>query len=166
MEDLDKSGIFDDIKIKAEDEDWFFEEEKANIMFSSMPPAEKLKALRDVEERKKQADKAAEHGKFQHIINTERRIREKREQLIREGVIPPDPPSKKKKSTKITRYGRNPLHEAVDMRNIKLVKKYATNDEYMNQTDNNGHTPLEMAFHQNYKEALIVFEAVLKKKSK
>ena len=72
----------------------------------------------------------------------------------------------KKKLLKTTRCGRTILHEAVAMRNIKLVKKYATNDDLMNQTDNNGHTPLEMAYFQDYKEALIVFEAVLKRKLK
>ena len=57
-----------------------------------------------------------------------------------------------------TRYGRSPLHEAVSMRDISLVKKYLKVGKYLDKVDNNGHTAMEMAYYDNYKEALVLFE--------
>ena len=42
------------------------------------------------------------------------------------------------------------------MRSLKLVKQYLKNGEYLEDLDNNGHTAWEMAYYENYAEALVL----------
>ena len=56
------------------------------------------------------------------------------------------------------------MHEAIAMRDIKLVKRYIENEEYLEDEDNNGNIPSEMAFYENYKEALALFKIYYEKR--
>ena len=90
------------------------------------------------------------------------KIKKIQKDFIEKGLIPPNKP-KHIQNTSIglsitTRYGRSPLHEAIAMRNIRLVKKYIKKGDYLDEIDNNGHTAMEMAFYENYKEALLLFK--------
>ena len=71
---------------------------------------------------------------------------------------------RRQNQSNITRYGRSPLHEAIALRNIRLVKKYVKEGLYTGDIDNNGHTPMEMAFYEGFKEAMIVFKTFHRKK--
>ena len=158
MNDFKKSGIFDDFEIIDDiSEDWDFLEEQAFWLFESdASTAEKIDALKTIKTRQEEYD---ETRKSQYLLDQEKRIQAKIKELIKNGVIEPDTPaSKTSYSVSTTRYGRSPLHEAVAMKDIRLVKKYVKRGKFLDKVDNNGHTALEMAYYDNYKEALIVFE--------
>ena len=58
----------------------------------------------------------------------------------------------------ITRYGRCPLHEAVAMKDVKLIRKYAKKIEYLRAKDNSGNIPYQMALSMGYEEAIKILK--------
>jgi ankyrin repeat protein len=54
-------------------------------------------------------------------------------------------------------YGRSPLHEAIGMRNLEAIKKYVSEGLYLEDRDNNGNTPYQMAYQEGYMEAVDIF---------
>ena len=153
MEDLDQSGIFDD-PFEEEQDEWFLIEEKAKIWFSKKKPNEKIKALKSI---KQEIKGAGYNGNPDNFLDIETRIRFKQAEYIKKGLVKAGPPSPIKRTGIVTRYGRSPLHEAIAMRDIKTIKKLLKAGKYLEDRDNNGHTAMEMAFYENYTEALILF---------
>ncbi len=63
----------------------------------------------------------------------------------------------------ITRYGRCLLHEAIAMKDVKAIKKYARQPEYLQVRDNNDNTPYQMALLMEYKEAVVILKPFMEK---
>jgi len=167
MTDLNSSNIFDDFidDIEGEDEDWKLLEEECNILFSEKSGREKIKKIKEIRKKREEYEK---NQMIQYNVEQERRVRKKREELIELGIIKSTAEDFAKEDIKSTessiRYGRTPLHEAISMRDIHSVEKYIKRGEFLDVEDNNGHTPLEMAFYENYKDALILFNRYKKQK--
>ena len=157
MNDLKTSETFgteNDFEDEFED-DWELVEQKAFLLFeSNVSSKAKILALRNI---KKKEEEFENTRKCQYLTDQEGRIQTKRKELIEQGVIEPDKLTHQKTLKLTTRYGRSPLHEAIAMKDIHLVKKYLKSGKYLEDTDHNGHTALEMAYYDNYKEALLLF---------
>jgi len=167
MNDLKCSSIFDDedmyedLSSLDELELGFLEEQAYWLFNSNASNADKINALRSIKIKQDEYEKTK---KSQYLLDQEKRILAKRKELIEKGVIKPDPPSPQNKLKITTRYGRSPLHEAVAMRDVRLIEKYLKSGKYLDKVDNNGHTPLEMAYYYNYKEALMLFKRYINSK--
>ena len=165
MNDLKGSGIFyeDDIE---EDIDWELVDKKADILFSKLDPNEKLEEIKNIDIQ--QVERENESTKFIDLFNreAEKRVMAKIKEMEDKGLTGLDIEIEEKFVIKpiITRFGRSPLHEAVAMRDICLVKKYVKKSLYLKSVDNNGHTPEEMAYYEGYEEAVAVFDAHKNKK--
>jgi ankyrin repeat protein len=59
-------------------------------------------------------------------------------------------------------YGRSPLHEAIALRDIDSIEKYAMENKFLNDVDNNGNTPYNMAYQEGYFEAMEILEKYVK----
>ena len=59
-------------------------------------------------------------------------------------------------------YGRNVCHQAIALRNMTLLRKNVKK-KHLLQKDNNGNTPYEMAFQQDYKAAIKILKEAMKK---
>lgn len=153
MKDLEEGGIFDEVEIE---DNLSLLEQEADIIFSNKEPSQKVMEILLLKQERNQ--EITGRKRTQHLINVEQRIQLKQQELIEKGIIEPDTPEEIRDKKIATRYGRTLLHEAISMRNIRLVKRYIKVKEYRDQIDNNGHTPQEMAYYENYKEALILFE--------
>ena len=165
MDDLKESNVFYDPEYDDYESDWDFLEKQAFWLFDSdASNEEKLDAIKNI--RVKQ-DEFKESQKSQYSLEQGQRVQDKIKELVEKGIIDPydesDPFMEESKIDSITRYGRSPLHEAIAMRDIRLVKKYLKVGKYMDSIDNNGHTAMEMAYYDNYKEALILFQKYMKK---
>ena len=164
MIDLQESGIFNDLSEEEITDDWVDLEMEADVLFSNKSKSEKIKYLKEIRDKERQKEQVK---KTPYLLEQEKRVEAKRNELIEQGIIDPDKDFSFEESDEtITRYGRTPLHEAIAMRDIELVKKYIKSGEYLEATDNNEHTPLEMAFYDGYQEALVLFTSYLKKKKK
>jgi ankyrin repeat protein len=157
MNDLKQSSVFND---KDDDyiEEWDFLDEQAFWLFNcDVSNAERKFALDKIKVKQEHYDNIR---KSQYSLDQEKRVQAKIKEMIEKGLVEPDSELEKLQHPKdfITRYGRSPLHEAVAMRDIRLVKKYIELGKYLDKVDNNGHTAMEMAYYDNYKEALILFE--------
>ena len=157
--DLTESEIFNDIE--EEEDDWSSIEEEANILFSNMDETKKIEEIKRIK-NEKEKEEVEEVQISQYRSEQEERIRAKQQELIDKGVVKPNLFTAQKSIKVTTRYGRTPLHEAIAMRDINLVKKYLKSDKYLKETDNNGHTPIEMAFYEEYEEALALFKIYYK----
>ena len=166
MNDLKKSGVFDTDREEDDyyDNDWDFLDEQAFWLFDSdVSISEKMNALKTIKTKQEEYDRI---NMSQYNLDQEKRIQAKIKELTEKGIIEPetDPELMPDKTMEIvTRYGRSPLHEAIAMRDIRLVTKYLKMGKYLEKVDNNGHTAMEMAYYDNYKEALILFEKYGKK---
>jgi len=158
MEDLKKSGIFEAYDDYNDyDDDWKYLEEEADALFrTDIEGSEKIEIIRGIKRKKEEEENS------QYVLEQEKRIKNLRDKFIEEGEIEADPQIDDEENeievAVITRYGRTPLHEAIAMKDIKLVKKYIKNKKYLNKKDNNGHTPIEMAYYENCEEILELFE--------
>jgi len=161
MKDLGQSGVFDEADVDY-DSYWDSVDEKAEIWFSDLPPEDKLEAIRNI--NNKEVETHQERLRHQNLFVAEERIQRKMREMEELGLVEPGKVEKKIKSRPTTRYGRTPLHEAIAMRDIRLVKKYVRKKLYLTCIDNNGHTPMEMAHYEGYKEAMVVFKAHQSKK--
>ena len=165
MDDLKESGIFDENELE-DDVDWETVNQKAEIWFSDMEPQEKLEAITHINAVVPEPQSTKQRNKF--FSDSEKRIRAKMKEMEERGLTGPDEDdaieTEEIIEQPITRYGRSPLHEAIAMRDITLVKKYVKECLYLTILDNNGHTPMEMAYYEGYKEAMIVFDSCRKRK--
>ncbi len=164
MKDLNDSGIFDDFISDVNNDDWEFMElmeAEADWLFSDISVEERLEALENIQKRKEELDNSRTP---QYISDQEVRIQKRCRELIEKGIVEPDKSTIKNILKITTRYGRTPLHEAIFMRDIRLVRKYLRKEKYLEEVDNNGHTAMEMAFYEDYKEALVLFKKHKKKK--
>ncbi len=163
MLDLTDSGLFDDDNDNEYDygDDWIYLEKKSSIIFGDKEKLDKKEEIKKLRKRKGEFDILLTS---QYFLEQEERIKAKRQELIKKGIIEPDIEDGEESIKIVTRYGRTPLHEAIVMRDIKLVKKYIENEQYLEDEDNNGHIPSEMAFYENYKEALALFKIYFEKR--
>jgi len=58
----------------------------------------------------------------------------------------------------VLRYGRTPLHEAIAIGDLEQAEVYIKAGQFLTETDNNGYTAEEMAYHLGYKEAIALFK--------
>ena len=156
MNDLKSSKIFN-VENKYDDyDDWGFIDEQAFWLFESDGSnKEKLEALKNIKIKQEEFEKTK---KCQYLIDQENRIQKKRKELTEKGIIEPDNPTYQKSISIITRYGRSPLHEAIAMKDTCLVEKHIKSGKYLDKVDNNGHTAIEMAYYENYTDALRLFK--------
>jgi len=164
MNDLKQSCVFDYNNDLEDDDDWDFLDEQAFWLFNKdISSTERKSALEKIKVKQEQYD---DIRKSQYCLDQEKRIQAKIKDMVEKGLIEPDfdtEVSDKQLRDSTTRYGRSPLHEAIAMRDIRLVKKYLKMGKYLDKVDNNGHTAMEMAYYDNYKEALILFEKYVEK---
>lgn len=159
MNDLKQSSVFNDKDdYEYDDDDWDFLDEQAFWLFNKdISCVERKSALEKIKVKQEQYD----IRRSQYALDQEKRIQAKIKEMVEKGIIDPDfdlEVSDKQLRDITTRYGRSPLHEAIAMRDIRLVKKYLKIGKFLDKVDNNGHTAMEMAYYDNYKEALILFE--------
>lgn len=160
MEDLRQSGVFNDPEMDDDDYSWNLLDRKADIWFNEeLSPEEKMDAISNINI---ELQSQSQQIKAQNLFVTEHRIQKKILEMQESGAVPLDELSDKNEDSSFIRFGRTPCHEAVAMRNLKLVEKYAKRGLYLDCLDNNGHTPMEMAYYEGYKEALVIFEACIK----
>lgn len=159
MNDLRQSCVFGDGEDGLDESDWDFLDEQAFWLFESDAMVkEKLTALKTIKIKEEEYEKTK---KSQYSLDQEKRVQAKIREMVEKGLVEDDKLFETPYKTitdSITRYGRSPLHEAIAMRDIRLVKKYIKIGKYLDVVDNNGHTAMEMAYYDNYKEALILFE--------
>jgi len=165
MNDLKIEGIFNESEEADDDKDWELIDQKAEIWFNNkLTPVEKLKAIYTINVDGREQ---AETLRSQNLFIIEQRIQKKIKEMEDLGLIK----FRKKKNKgeeflSFSRYGRTPLHEAIAMRDLDSVRKYIKKGLYLTYLDNNGHTPMEMAHYEGYKEAIMIFKAHQKKKKK
>lgn len=163
MNDLDKSGIFIEPELEYEEDDLIFVLEKeSDILFSNLSASEKIKALREI--KLKNAEHSQVNFGQNYFYINEIRIQEKQKELIDKGIVHSDYSKQIKTDVFYNRYGRTPLHEAIAAKDIKTIRKYARQGKYLSCKDNNGHTPIEMAYYKKYKEALSILGSYHNKK--
>jgi hypothetical protein len=167
---LKGSGIFDEDEFE-EDIDWETIDQEFLIEVSNLSEKEKQKAvevIRQKYEQEREQNAGAGKLRYQFLYEAEQRVIAKMKEMEERGLVGSEGETKEAPVEIVkyvtTRFGRNPLHEAVYMRDIRLVKKYVKKGLYLISTDNNGHTPEEMAYYEGYKEAIAVFDAYKKKK--
>jgi ankyrin repeat protein len=169
MNDLKGSGIFDEEEIE-EDIDWDLIDQESHVKFDDFDPKEIEKVIDDIKQKQAQI-REIESSKLrsQFLYEAEMRVRAKMKEMEEKGLTGPDVEIDVDVESKpveqiTTRYGRSPLHEAIAMKDICLVKKYVRKNLYLTSVDNNGHKPVEMAFYEGYEEAIVVFDAYQSKK--
>lgn len=69
---------------------------------------------------------------------------------------------KRKHDPNVTRFGRSIVHEAVLLDDLDLLKQLINNGEDIHRTDNNGHTPLQIAIMEE-KDEIVMYLASLNK---
>ena len=166
MNDLKGSGIFEDEEFE-EDIDWEDVDQESAIWFSDISPKEKLEAIKSIRQQQETQKWEKESSKLrnQFLYEAEMRVKAKMKEMEEKGLTDPEADVEEESISQVTtRYGRSPLHEAIAMRDISLVKKYVKEGLYLTSLDNNGHTPEEMAYYEGYKEAIVVFDAYRSKK--
>jgi len=93
------------------------------------------------------------------VLDSDERVRRKREELITAGIIKPT--KKKQKIVEeslIKRFGRNALHEAVLANDLNTVKKLLQNGVARDERDNNGNTPMDIALLEENIEAIKILK--------
>lgn len=161
MGDLDKDCILDPIDYN--DGDWYDElDTMSEIEFdNSRTELEKKLALEFLQKPK---EEQKEDNEDVITLESLKRIREKRRELAEHpesGIVlcPDDFEDEDQGDIMMPNsYGRSPLHEAVGMRNLDSVKKYVSENRFLEHRDNNGNTPYQMAFQEGYEEAVAIFE--------
>ena len=164
MNDLKGSGIFEDAEV-AEEFDWEDFDQDSAKRLSEIDLKDELEAIKKLSIIEHQNE--SQQRRKQILEDSEKRIQAKMKEMEDKGLrgsgLDDDEEDEPIKQI-TTRYGRSPLHEAIVMRDIRLVKKYVKVGLYLDNEDNNGHTPMEMAYYEGYKEAMIVFNAYQSKK--
>lgn len=159
MKDMEGSNIFSFAEVQ-EDEDWDLIEQAADAIWSGGTQNDIHKAVENLRVSYGVKTKV----KYGPIDPLERVKTKRRElSLIPELNIVLDDEEGEKQTIGeiiIVRYGRNLLHEAVAMRDIGLVKKYAKEQKYRDGDDNNGCTPLEMAIYEDFTGAIEILKLV------
>ena len=164
MNDLKESNTFCD-NDDDYNSDWDFLDELAYWHWDSeISNVERIKTIRALRVKQDEIEKSK---KSQYSLDQEQRVLNIIKDLTEKGIISPDDelelPETEEVTEPTTRYGRSPLHEAIAIRDIRLVKKYLKVGKYLDKVDNNGHTAMEMAYYNNYKEALVLFETYVER---
>lgn len=165
LDDLDQDNILDEINYDN-DYDWGDDlDTMSDIEFDESRTEEQktiaMEFLRRPKENKREEN--------EDIINLQslKRIREKRRELalnpeslivLDDNDFEEDERAAKGEVVMPNSYGRSPLHEAIGMRNLDAIKKYVSERKYIEEIDNNGNTPCQMAYQEGYEEAVEVFE--------
>ena len=161
MSDLKSSGVFCDKEEEYEDDSWELIDQQADIIFSDMDPKEKVLEMKRIRSEISEKNNIKQHNK--DVV--EQRILNKIEEIRKNIFIKPEDIDEEELEEELgednefrdSRYGRSPLHEAIAARDLLLIQKYLVKGVYVFSKDNNGHTPLEMAFYDGYAEAVDIF---------
>jgi ankyrin repeat protein len=160
MKDIDIDGLFDDTDI----EDDYDEVEKiSEILFDpDLSKKEKKEAIAFIKEKNISKNISLNSSPFMINEIKERIVLEKQKEYIELGIVPEDDieyiSSEKDELNYNGRYGRSPLHEAIAYRDIKFVKSCIEKRIYLKTKDNNGNTPREMAYYENWSEVVELFD--------
>lgn len=144
MEDLapllDEDGQFDD--------DYDEIEETADIIFSDLPVEERKAALFGSRSRRKTI---MNYASDVQMLRGEM-VRKKQRELIIAGIVESDDEiidaegvDETSEDIIVLRYGRSPLHQAIIAGELGKAEEYIREGKYLNTTDNNNMTPLELA---------------------
>ncbi len=150
IKDMDEINLFTEDNGLAEEE-WQQLERTSDVIFSRATTKEKIEAVRKIkiEELRLASDQRIEAKRKEILANDPAT----KKRLARNSALPISP-KKRKYYYDEGRFGRSPLHEAVAMKDIAAIKKYAKSGEYADFLDNNHHTPLQMARYGGYEEAI------------
>ena len=156
LTDLEKSGIFEPISFKDDDLELL-----ADLHFGDISSKKLLLELAGVREQEDNIDESETVVNFTSL----QRIRRKRQQLSKDpnmGIVLDETDFMSENIlqgiSRTCSYGRTPLHEAIHLRDLGSIEKLASEKTYLNERDNNGNTPYEMAFHQKYREAMKILK--------
>ena len=167
IDDLDKDGILDEINY--EDDDWGDELDTMSDIEFDDTRSEEEKAIALEFLQKPKEDRREENEEILSLESLER-IRAKRRELAQNpesGIVLNDDDfeeeerAEKGEVVMPNSYGRSPLHEAIGMRNLESIKKYVAEGKYLDERDNNGNTPYQMAYQEGYDEAVEIFEQAM-----
>ena len=160
MKDIDSEDIFEEMEEYGYLDDI---EEVADILFN---PNSTTKEKKDAVNSLKTDEKIRKIAQRGRIVVTEKMIKEKQREYIKMGIVRED---KEEDSDVLeeeyeelgnSRYGRSPLHEAIAFRNLEFVKKCIKENKYLDEIDNSGNTPREMAYYEGWFEVLKLFDKV------
>jgi hypothetical protein len=179
MEDIDKSGIFDEPLVSFDEVDDL--EYMAEIEMNPNSTEKDIEAARKFVEdqhNKRLEEKEKDIIDFSRpivklgtktgkLVITEDMINTKRKKIMREisrieGLEFTDE-ELDEEPLLLERFGRSPLHEAIAMRDLDTVKKYILKGKYLDSIDNSGNTPREFAFYEGWMEVVILFDEVERK---
>ena len=162
MNDVDSSGIFDDYEVVDDDMEGYYEDEaQAEMEFSGLSVAAKKEKFGGLKDTKRSLLQQQNENIFRQRFNA--KVAEMSEELEQRGIVEFDEIDiDESKSEEAIRYGRNKLHEAIAMRDLGFVKTLVESEpDLLTGTDNNGHTPLEMAYYEGFEEAYKFLNAKL-----
>lgn len=154
MNDVDGSGIFDDYEVVDDDMEGYYEDEaQAEMEFSGLSVAAKKEKFGGLKDTKRSLLQQQNENIFRQRFNA--KVAEMAEELEKRGIVEFDEIDvDENKSEDAIRYGRNKLHEAIALRDLGFVKALVESEpDLLTGTDNNGHTPLEMAYYEGFEEA-------------
>lgn len=167
MHELNEMQRIDRINTIMEDMQDVFEEDEyydpyedldimSDIIFNIKSKKERKSLINQYQAKAKQKKSKEKYSPF--LATTEERIRKKQLELGME----PDEMIEVEIDESVCRYGRCPLHEAIDKESISLIKEYAKTKRYLEHKDNNGNTPLDMAEIEGYDEAVKILKDAMK----
>lgn len=155
-DDLQMDGIFDEV---IQEDDVFEEiEMMADIYFnSSISMQDKQKALNSYFNGSRE-NEVQTQDIVPAVLSSEERIRRKQKEY---GIIPDDSNTSLTNSAKKLQYGRSPLHDCVAQRCLSEIKMWAAEGKYLFDKDNSGNTPYDMAYFDNYQEAVDILKEAM-----
>ena len=177
MKDIDESGIFDEPVVEEDSFDileYLYDiESDPNSTEEDIKAARAFVEYKENEIREQQEEIEEETLKYVvdhstgRIMASEELILAKRRQIFKrlarlegkeytEEEIQNEP-------ILLPEFGRNPCHQAVANRDLKLVMKFIAERKYLDGVDNNGNTPREFAFYEGWDEAVILFDEAERK---
>lgn len=158
MDDIDSSRIFESIGMMPEElEDM---DDLADIHFNPALSHKEKKRLEKLYLDRKEENTKQEMADIPCLLSSEERIRRKQKEfgVAIDAEMVTIPLGKK------LFYGRSPLHECVANKCLSEIKLYAAEGEYLFSVDNNGNTPYEMAYYDNYVEAMEILKVAMDNK--
>lgn len=154
--DLQMDGIFDEVM--QEDDALEEIEMMADIYFnSSISMQDKQKALNSYFNDSRE-NEVQTQDMVPAVLSSEERIRRKQKEY---GIIPDDVHETVIPVVKKLQYGRSPLHDCVAQRCLSEIKMWAAEGKYLFDKDNSGNTPYDMAYFDNYQEAIDILKEAM-----
>lgn len=154
MIDMDNSGIFvDDNRIddeRIDDETDYLLEQAAALHFGGYYEEKDVPIeIGNYSEYQQNRLRRAENARI-----FSNKLQAKIAQLKENGLIDNSFSEETSEIIEKQHYGRNLIHEAISSRNLEQVKEATENNiKLLKQIDNNGNTPLEMAYYENFPAA-------------